>query len=72
MKIKEENAQQILTKQVEYQNFFVSGTDEKRFKSMVEANDDVVSYVGAHADWAASVLNLKPGQRAVVANGKVS
>jgi len=71
VQVKEDNAKKILTKKTEYKSFFPSGTDDQEFQSLLESNKDIISYLKVQTAWVRSVLNLKPGQRAVVANGKV-
>ena len=55
-----------------FADFYVGGMDEKAFEEALKSDSDqITSYVKSHLEWSAGILKLKPGQTAVVANGKV-
>lgn len=70
--MKEGNAAEILSGEKKVSDFYVGGMDEERFEKVFHGTTETgLDQVGVHSVWVRTVLNLQPGQNAVISNGRV-
>nr|XP_002120850.2 UDP-glucose:glycoprotein glucosyltransferase 1 isoform X2 [Ciona intestinalis] len=69
--LKPENAAKIASSD-SLSEFYVGGMAESAFEKAMTSDPKVsLAHITAHSDWSTTVLNLEPGQNAVLANGKL-